>query len=134
MKRKNEKGFTLVEVIVVAVIVAVLAAVAIPLYIGYINDANRNSAQNAAGAFASFMAAAANSQSVAKTAIPAAISDATGALVVTTPAPGSQDISYTCPTGVTLANSVAFAAGAVIMTGGTVTGTRGNQTGTAIAY
>jgi prepilin-type N-terminal cleavage/methylation domain-containing protein len=49
----NNKGFTLVEVIVVAVIVLVLAAVAIPLYNGYINDSRRASMENAAGAIAS---------------------------------------------------------------------------------
>jgi prepilin-type N-terminal cleavage/methylation domain-containing protein len=54
---KSQKGFTLVEVIVVAVIVAVLAAVAIPLYINYVNDSRINSANNAAGAVASFCGA-----------------------------------------------------------------------------
>ncbi|MFW5813350.1 MAG: prepilin-type N-terminal cleavage/methylation domain-containing protein, partial [Fibrobacterota bacterium] len=48
------KGFTLIEVIVVAVIVAVLAAVAIPLYNGYIHDTRQdvvdNLAQTAAAA------------------------------------------------------------------------------------
>lgn len=50
---KNQKGFTLVEVIVVAVIVAVLAAVAIPLYNGYIRDSRYNVACNVAGSVAS---------------------------------------------------------------------------------
>ncbi len=54
---KNQKGFTLVEVIVVAVIVAVLAAVAIPLYNGYIRDSRFNVAQNTAGTVASACAA-----------------------------------------------------------------------------
>ena len=58
---RNQKGFTLVEVIVVAVIVAVLAAVAIPLYLGYVNDSRLNSAENAAGSAASFCAACINS-------------------------------------------------------------------------
>ncbi len=50
---KNQKGFTLVEVIVVAVIVAVLAAVAIPLYNGYIADSRMDVAENIAGSAAS---------------------------------------------------------------------------------
>ena len=54
---KNQKGFTLVEVIVVAVIVAVLAAVAIPLYNGYIHDSRVNVANNTAGSVASACAA-----------------------------------------------------------------------------
>jgi prepilin-type N-terminal cleavage/methylation domain-containing protein len=58
---KSQAGFTLVEVIVVAVIVAVLAAVAIPLYITYVNDSRVNSANNVAGAVASFAGACASS-------------------------------------------------------------------------
>ena len=56
----KRKGFTLVEVIVVAVIVAVLAAVAIPLYIGYVNDSRINQCENAAGSVASFCGACVN--------------------------------------------------------------------------
>jgi prepilin-type N-terminal cleavage/methylation domain-containing protein len=55
---RNNKGFTLVEVIVVAVIVLVLAAVAIPLYNGYINDSRKASAENIAGSIASSAGAA----------------------------------------------------------------------------
>jgi len=55
---KNKKGFTLVEVIVVAVIVAVLAAVAIPLYMGYIRDSRMNVCQNNAASIASSLTAA----------------------------------------------------------------------------
>ncbi|MDR0305829.1 MAG: prepilin-type N-terminal cleavage/methylation domain-containing protein [Chitinispirillales bacterium] len=55
---KNKKGFTLVEVIVVAVIVLILAAVAIPLYNGYIRDSRIASLENAAGSIASGVGAA----------------------------------------------------------------------------
>jgi prepilin-type N-terminal cleavage/methylation domain-containing protein len=55
---KNNKGFTLVEVIVVAVIVLVLAAVAIPLYTGYVKDSRRATAENLAGQIASTLGAA----------------------------------------------------------------------------
>jgi type IV pilus assembly protein PilE len=44
---KNEKGFTLVEVVVVAVIVAVLAAVAIPSYFAYVRSARIDAAHTA---------------------------------------------------------------------------------------
>jgi type IV pilus assembly protein PilE len=59
--QKSQRGFTLVEVIVVAVIVAVLAAIAIPLYTGYIDSSRQNVVQNAAGSAASFCAASRNS-------------------------------------------------------------------------
>ncbi len=59
--RRTRKGFTLVEVIVVAVIVAVLAAVAIPLYLNYVRDSRKNAAENAAGSATSFCAACINS-------------------------------------------------------------------------
>ncbi|MBD3420957.1 MAG: prepilin-type N-terminal cleavage/methylation domain-containing protein [Chitinivibrionales bacterium] len=54
-KIKQQNGFTLIEVIVVAVIIAVLSAVAIPLYNGYIRDSRRNTAENVAGSAASFI-------------------------------------------------------------------------------
>lgn len=52
---KNEKGFTLVEVIVVAVIVAVLALVSIQLYQGYVTEARKNTAENLAASAASYL-------------------------------------------------------------------------------
>jgi len=56
-KKNTRKGFTLVEVIVVAVIVAILAAVAIPIYQQYVTDSRANSTSNAGGSIASFMGA-----------------------------------------------------------------------------
>jgi prepilin-type N-terminal cleavage/methylation domain-containing protein len=48
--RRKEKGFTLMELMVVIVIVAILAAVAVPLYINYVKDAQRTEAKGAIGA------------------------------------------------------------------------------------
>jgi prepilin-type N-terminal cleavage/methylation domain-containing protein len=56
----NNKGFTLVEVIVVSVIVAVLAGVAIPLYIGYVNDSAQNMANNEAAGIAAAISSGVN--------------------------------------------------------------------------
>lgn len=41
--RKNRKGFTLVEIIVVLVILAILAAFTIPTMLGFVNDAKGKS-------------------------------------------------------------------------------------------
>lgn len=60
-KKLNNKGFTLVEVIVVAVIVAVLALVAIQLYQGYVKEARRNTAENLAASAASHIQSCMNS-------------------------------------------------------------------------
>ncbi len=59
-EQKNQQGFTLVEVIVVAIIVAALAAVAIPLYNGYVTSSRNNMAANTAGSVASFIGACIN--------------------------------------------------------------------------
>jgi prepilin-type N-terminal cleavage/methylation domain-containing protein len=58
---RGQKGFTLVEVIVVAIIVAALAAVAIPLYSSYVSSSRKNAAANTAGSIASFCGACRNS-------------------------------------------------------------------------
>jgi len=52
-KHRDERGFTLMELMVVIVIVAILAAVAVPLYINYVKDAQRTEAKGAIGAIIS---------------------------------------------------------------------------------
>jgi type IV pilus assembly protein PilA len=54
------RGYTFVEVLVVAVIVAVLAAVAIPLYLNSVTASHNQVAQNTAGGIATFCAACQN--------------------------------------------------------------------------
>src|SRR5438093_609216 len=48
--RKYQKGFTLMELMVVIVIVAILAAAALPLYTNYVKDSKRTEAKGAIGA------------------------------------------------------------------------------------
>jgi len=56
-KRTYQKGFTLIELIIVIVIIAILAAVAIPKYLDLQEDAQRSAAQGVAGALGSASAA-----------------------------------------------------------------------------
>jgi type IV pilus assembly protein PilE len=50
IKRRDIKGFTLVEVLVVVVILAILAAIAVPIYLRYVESARAGEAQEAIGA------------------------------------------------------------------------------------
>jgi prepilin-type N-terminal cleavage/methylation domain-containing protein len=58
--QRTKRGFTLVEVIVVAVIVAALAAVSVPLYLNYVTSSRGNAAANTAGSVASFIGSCLN--------------------------------------------------------------------------
>lgn len=49
-KKKNRKGFSLVELIVVLVIMAILAAALVPTLIGYIKQTRQSNAKNEASA------------------------------------------------------------------------------------
>jgi MSHA pilin protein MshA len=52
LKKRNQKGFTLIEIIAVLVILGILAAVAIPKYMGMQTDAKNSAGQGALGAAA----------------------------------------------------------------------------------
>ena len=52
-KKKNRKGFSLVELIVVLVIMAILAAALVPTLIGYIKQTRQSNAKNEAAAVVS---------------------------------------------------------------------------------
>ncbi|MBN2467720.1 MAG: pilin [Deltaproteobacteria bacterium] len=49
LRRKNEKGFTLVELMIVVIIIGILTAVGVPLYLGYVKDAKVSSAKAVIG-------------------------------------------------------------------------------------
>jgi type IV pilus assembly protein PilA len=100
--QKNQKGFTLVEVIVVAVIVAVLAAVAIPLYMSYISDSAKNTAINQAAATATFLNAARSGAGTSFGNGPAAGTYNTGTKWEYASEGGSGNVSYNIPAGCTI--------------------------------
>jgi prepilin-type N-terminal cleavage/methylation domain-containing protein len=46
-KVKGQKGFTLIEILVVVIIVAILAAIAVPIYLRYVEKSRSTEAQTA---------------------------------------------------------------------------------------
>lgn len=50
---QNEKGFSLIELLVVVVIIAILAAIAVPIYMNYVRNARSTEAQTAIAAIRS---------------------------------------------------------------------------------
>ncbi len=55
--RNNEKGFTLIELIIVIVILGIIAGVAIPQFVGLSDDARKSAARGVAGAMSGTIAA-----------------------------------------------------------------------------
>ena len=49
-KVQNQKGFSLIELLVVVVIIAILAAIAVPIYMNYVRQARSTEAQSAIAA------------------------------------------------------------------------------------
>ncbi len=50
---KDQKGFSLIELLVVVVIIAILAAIAVPIYMNYVRQARSTEAQTAIAAIRS---------------------------------------------------------------------------------
>ncbi len=110
---KNPKGFTLVEVIVVAVIVAVLAAVAIPLYLNYIKNARQQVVDNGASSLASFAGSCVNASG---TLDPINEDVAAGANITCTLPGAAGTTTWTVPTALTGQVTNATANGNAIVT------------------
>lgn len=97
---KNNKGFTLVEVIVVAVIVAVLSLVGIQLYQGYVQDSRNNTAENLAASAATFLQTAENVIGDTATTTLCAKplgSDSTSVGSWTYQTPSGENVTFSCP-------------------------------------
>ncbi len=55
--KNNEKGFTLIELIIVIVILGIIAGVAIPKFVGLSDDARKSAARGVCGAMSGTIAA-----------------------------------------------------------------------------
>ena len=113
---KGQKGFTLIELMVVVVIIGILAAIAIPLYTGYVKRAKINEAKHGIEAIKTGVIAYVQKNSVwpAACANAAAIKATLGAVVDAT----KWTYATTATGAITATGTAAAGSG---LTGGTVT-------------
>jgi MSHA pilin protein MshA len=136
MKRRNQKGFTLIELIITIVIIGVLAAVAIPRFQNLSGDAEKGVAAGVGSALAS-----ASSVNYARSVVPGATACGAG---VATPAGCTYWTLASCanietnkalladiPAGYTISGAATFATGTTAQC--TVT-SAGGATATFNAY
>jgi len=87
---RNQKGFTLIEIIAVLVILGILAAVAIPKFLDLQNDARTSSARGAVAA----------GQSAISMGYSQFLLNSAGANTPASPAAACSNVSLDAPTGV----------------------------------
>jgi prepilin-type N-terminal cleavage/methylation domain-containing protein len=96
--RSNEKGFTLIELIIVIVILGIIAGVAIPKFVGLSDEARKSAARGVAGAMSSTIAGKHANYLINNTAytINTVVSDTQFASGLTSPSPSSAtEITWT---------------------------------------